>query len=71
MSKLKSSSRSIDLEGILSMQQKMGLNFIHKFDLIEGVVVLQFPAMKKIIQNNCLYAFQTDTLEGWIFAGGN
>ena len=30
MSKLKSSSRSIDLEGILSMQQKMGLNFIHK-----------------------------------------
>ena len=69
MSKLKSSSRSIDLEGILSMQQEIGLNFIHKFDLIQGVVVLQFPAMKKIIQNNCLYAYQTDTLEGWILQG--
>ena len=71
MSKLKSSSRSIDLEGILSMQQEIGLNFIHKFDLIQGVVVLQFPAMKKIIQNNCLYAYQTDTLEGWILQGVN
>ena len=50
MSKFKSSSKSIDLEGILSMQVEMGVNFIHICDLIQGVVVLQFLAMKTIIQ---------------------
>ena len=69
MNKFKSSSRSLDLEGILSIQQELGVEFINVCDLIKGVVVLQFPAMKMIIQNNRLYALQTDTLEGWILQG--
>jgi len=69
MNKFKSSSRSLDLEGILSIQQELGVEFINVCDLIKGVVVLQFPAMKMIIQNNHLYALQTDTLEGWILQG--
>jgi hypothetical protein len=66
MSKLKSSSRSIDIDGILSMQKEMGMDFTHVCDLIQGVIVIQFPAMKKIVQNNEFYAFETDTIEGWI-----
>jgi len=69
MSKLKSSSRSIDLKGILAMQHEMGMNFIHVCDLIQGVVVIQFPAMKTIIKNNEFYALQTNTIEGWILQG--
>jgi len=70
MSKMKSSNRrSIDLDGILSMEQEMGIKFFHECDLIRGVVVIQFPAMKTIIQNNEFYAFQTDTIEGWILQG--
>ena len=69
MTKFKSASRSIDLNGILSMQHKMGINFVQVCDLIQGVVVIQFPAMKMIIQNNEFYALQTDTLEGWILQG--
>jgi hypothetical protein len=66
MKKLKYSSRSIDIDGILSMQKEMGMDFILVCDLIQGVIVIQFPAMKMIVQNNKFYAFQTDTIEGWI-----
>jgi hypothetical protein len=51
------------------MQHEMGINFVQVCNLIQGVVVIQFPAMKMIIQNNKFYALQTDTLEGWILQG--
>jgi hypothetical protein len=39
------------LEDLLSIQDDLGMNFLHKFDLTEGVIVIQFPAMKKYSKN--------------------
>jgi hypothetical protein len=66
MSRFKSCTKTTSLEDLLSIQDDLGMNFLHKCDLTEGIIVIQFPAMKNILQMNNMYALQTDTLEGWI-----
>ncbi len=66
MSRFKSCTKTSILEDLLSIQDDLGMNFLHKCDLTEGVIVIQFPTMKNILQMNKMYALQTDTLEGWI-----
>jgi hypothetical protein len=74
MSKLKeSSSRSIDIDRILSMQKEMGKDFILVCNLIQGVIVIQFPAMKMIVQITNFMHFRRTPLKvgyhrlGWEF----
>ena len=42
------------------------VKFLRKACLIDGHIILQFPAMKQITRDNTKYAFQTDSIEGWI-----
>jgi hypothetical protein len=66
MSRFKSCTKATSLEDLLFIQDDLGMNFLQKCDLTAGVIVIQNPAMKNILQMNNMYALQTDTLKGWI-----
>jgi hypothetical protein len=66
MSRFKSCTKTTSLEDLLSIQDDLGLNFLHKCDLEAGVIVIRYTVMKNILQMNNMYALQTDTLKGWI-----
>jgi hypothetical protein len=66
MSRFKSCTKTTSLEDLLSIQDDLGLNFLHKCDLEAGVIVIRYTVMKNILQMNNMYALQMDTLEGWI-----
>ena len=63
---MKTFKQITSISDLLVMEKNLGVKFLHTFNLTDGVVVIQFPAMKTILQNNELYALQTDTIEGWI-----
>jgi hypothetical protein len=66
MSRFKSCTKTTSLEDLLSIQDDLGMIFLHKCNLMEDVIVIQTPAMKNILQMNNMYELQTDTLEGCI-----
>ncbi len=48
------------------MEDEVGIKFLHICNLMVGVIVIRFPAIKTILQMNKVYALQRDTLEGGI-----
>jgi hypothetical protein len=50
MSKFNSSTKSTSLEELLLMEDELCINFLHICDLMAGVIVIQFPVMKTIVQ---------------------
>ena len=59
------------LQDLGEWQKTIGYDFLKKADLQAGIIVIQFPGMMDIAQNNVLYAFQTDTIEGWMYEQNN
>ena len=50
-------------------EDDIGLKFIQSTNVAresEGAIIFQFPHMADIAKENDLYAFQTDSLEGWV-----
>jgi len=53
------------------MARECGLFFLKKADLRADIFIIQFPGMNDIAKANLLYAFQTDTIEGWMHEQNN
>ena len=71
MRQSKSKVPTLKLQDLGSWQECMGCNFLKKADLQAGIFIIQFPGMNDIAKANLLYAFQTDTIEGWMHEQNN
>jgi hypothetical protein len=67
----KSKVPKLKLQDLGSWQKSLGCNFWKKADLQTGIFIIQFPGMNDIAKENRLYAFQTDTIEGWMYEQNN
>ena len=71
MRRSKSKTTQPKLQDLGKWQKTVGYEFLKKADLQAGIIVIQFPGMMDIAQNNLLYAFQTDTIEVWMYKQNN
>ena len=71
MRQSKSKVPTLKLQDLGSWQESMGCNFLKKADLKSGIFIIQFPGMNDIAKANLLYAYQTDTIEGWMYELNN
>jgi hypothetical protein len=62
---------TLKLQNLGAWQETMGCDFLKRADCQAGIFIIQFPGMKEIAKTNVLYAFQTDTIEGWMYEQNN